>query len=65
MEGEWRDNVGNGTLFENIKKMGGNSGSHAAKAQRDVLCEYFVINVGFNQVPWQYEYVFKNINSPM
>lgn len=45
--------------------MEGNSGSHAAKAQRDVLCEYFVTNVGFNQVPWQYEYVFKNINPPM
>lgn len=61
IDGAWRD-LRAGTLFENIRKMGGNSGSNAAKAQRDVLCEYFVSNVGFRQAPWQYEYVFKNAN---
>lgn len=58
MEGEWRGMVGAGTLFENIQRMRGNSGTHVAKAQRDVLCEYFITNVGFNQVPWQYELCF-------
>lgn len=51
MEGEWRGMVGTGTLFENIQKMRRNSGTVAAKAQRDVVCEYFVTNVGFKQTP--------------
>ncbi|XP_018399908.1 PREDICTED: uncharacterized protein LOC108777494 [Cyphomyrmex costatus] len=62
MEGVWHGITEKGTLFENIQKMGGNSGSNPAKAQRDVLCEYFVTDVGCKQTPWQYEYVFRSAN---
>ncbi|KYN11014.1 hypothetical protein ALC57_16832, partial [Trachymyrmex cornetzi] len=51
MEGVWHGMTGAGTLFENIRKMGRNSGTNAAKAQRDVLCEYFVTDVGFSMSP--------------
>lgn len=55
MEGAWRGLIENSALYENLLNMKGNSGTNAAKAQRNVFREYFVSKAGCNQAPWQFE----------
>ncbi|XP_018371331.1 PREDICTED: uncharacterized protein LOC108766498 [Trachymyrmex cornetzi] len=55
MEGAWRGLGDNSTLYKDLVNMKGNSGTNAAKAQRNVFREYFVSEAGCNQVPWQFQ----------
>lgn len=55
MEGAWRGLIDNSALYEDLVNMKRNSGTNAAKAQRNVFREYFVSEAGCNQVPWKFE----------
>jgi len=58
--GAWRGLVENNTLYQNIRKLGRNSGTAAAKAERDILRDYFVSPAGYQQAPWQLDAILRN-----
>lgn len=66
LEGAWRRHGQQGDLVQNIRRLSSNNAEVAARAQRDVLREYFVTEIGEAQVPWQYQKAFRgyDINPP-
>jgi len=62
MEDAWRGLEDNLTLYKNLVNMKSNSGTNAAKAQRNVFHKYFMskaeIHLG---IPWQIQSVIKRI----
>lgn len=50
--------------MQNIDRLSSNNSDAAARAQRNVLQDYFVTEAG--EVPWQYQRAFRgyNINLP-
>lgn len=60
MDGSWRLIATVSELFRNIGRLGSNNYKSIANAQKDILRDYFVSEVGESQTPWQYDYVFGN-----
>lgn len=55
MEGAWRGLIDNSALYEDLVNIKGNSGTNAAKAQRNVFREYFVSEAACNQTLLQFK----------
>lgn len=66
LEGAWRGHGEQGDLVQNIGRLSSNNSDAAARAQRNVLRDYFVTEIGEAQVAWQYQRAFYgyNINLP-
>lgn len=60
--GEWRNNIGNNVVLDDITRFGSNNASRRATEQRDILKDYFLSPTGEAQAPWQYNHVFRGLD---